>query len=610
MRPVRDLPEDACRRFRWALGAAVGLGVLHTLLLIRFLVYPDLNLDYPFIGGDGYDWISQALHIAGFDVRYPGRPPLFPLIMAVLERLGLLRLTPVLIQGAIVAVTVVLYRTVSGRYDRSIALVVSVAFFVNFSWRSLGLQIMADVPAACLMLAAICAFSRGLEDSDRLPWAGLWGGLAAVTQPVAFLVGGPAAIVLRYFRRSEFPASRMWVSGGLLVAPTLIWIPLRQVWLGPTGSGPLHWPLLGLHLDTVPFYLWTGIAFVGLPGAMLLIMGVVITVRRARRDPWALFLVAGIGVVAAFFCCYGFASKRLLVHAFVFVPFFWAEALSGIRKRSVWIPVSAALILWSWLPSPGPLGTPLRVALWPAPATYIEGKPEPRDLGDVRVDFSRPSLKVSYSPIRWSILVRASRASRSFRPPTSDVEVLPSDRSIVFLSRGPEDDARRYRIVGQLGNALRRRVKFVSHDRLKPLIDGLDLDPVGRILRYRVFRTSLPSIDGTFLVVTASGRRSSGSPGPTEAGRIEAHRLIENLPPTDDVVAVIAPPDREKDLLVWLAFLVHSTNFYIIDTADPTETLRELGCTGLGPLPTGVEPLVGRCRILGYPTSVILLAGE
>jgi len=76
-------------RDRWFV-ALVALCLASLGFFARVLVYPDLNLDYPFPGEDGLDWISNGLWWAGIDVRYTVRPPLLPWILAGLYRAGLL----------------------------------------------------------------------------------------------------------------------------------------------------------------------------------------------------------------------------------------------------------------------------------------------------------------------------------------------------------------------------------------------------------------------------------------------------------------------------------------------------------------------------------------
>ena len=52
------------------------LGLVRLALLAPELIPADLNLTYPFVGGDSHDWIANGLRLAGEDVRYSGRPPL------------------------------------------------------------------------------------------------------------------------------------------------------------------------------------------------------------------------------------------------------------------------------------------------------------------------------------------------------------------------------------------------------------------------------------------------------------------------------------------------------------------------------------------------------
>src|SRR5215470_13316235 len=92
--PAAVRPESSgrsVRRLAWVL-AALCLAVFAALA--PRLLYPDLNLDYPFVDGDSHDWIANGLFFAGDDVRYSGRPPLLPLGLALFERLGCLHLWP------------------------------------------------------------------------------------------------------------------------------------------------------------------------------------------------------------------------------------------------------------------------------------------------------------------------------------------------------------------------------------------------------------------------------------------------------------------------------------------------------------------------------------
>ncbi len=601
---------------RLALIASCVIGATHTLVLAFLLLYPDLNLAYPFRGGDSFDWISQALRFAGEDVRYPGRPPLLPLVMAGLERMSALHFTPLLIQLLIAVTTVVLFRVVAGQFSTKIALPVSIGFFVNYAWRSLGMEVMADVPAACLVLMALGAFSRALGRPKLYVLTGLLGGLSAVTQPLSLLLLLPMSCAVYLHRRGDLRTWRPWVGLILFVGPTLMWIPVQRLWLGSPGTGPLHWALLGLHPDNIPFYLWTGLAFVGLPGILLAARGFFVVLRRVGRDPWALVLLTSALLFVGFFSvAYGFAAKRFLVYAFVLVPFFWAEALSRFRRSTTVVIVCLVLVGWSWLPYPDRGNSPVRLAVWPAPATYLVSAPDRRPRGDVRPDLTDVKIEQPGPLLRWPVLSRAWQAKKAASPDI-DVEVLESDGAAIFLSRSERENSRRYLTVTRLGNALRRRVKFVSREQLRPFVDTLPLCPVGRILDWQVYRTEVPGLEGTFLVGFSSAEIqgqnfSVGSPTvgweSTEPILHTARGLVAGLPVNDDVVAVLTKPGSNDMLLTYLAFMVPSTNFYVISTEDPSETLIDLGCSNPVLLMEVSEVVVNACRLQGYQATVIRL---
>ncbi|MEN8163612.1 MAG: hypothetical protein ABFS37_05740 [Acidobacteriota bacterium] len=599
---------------RLVLIASCVIGATHTLVLALLLLYPDLNLDYPFMSGDSYDWISQALRFVGHDVRYPGRPPLFPLVMAGLERMSVLQFTPVLLQLLIAVTTVVLFRVIAGQFSTKIALPVSIAFFVNYAWRSLGMEIMADVPAACLILMSLGAFFRALDRPKLFVLAGLFGGLSAITQPVSLLLLLPMSGAIFLHRRGDLRTWWPWLGLLLFVGPTLMWLPVRRLWLGSPGAGPLHWALLGLHADTIPFYFWVGLAFVGLPGMLLAAWGFVGAFRRIGRDPWVLVLVTSAVLFVGFFSvAYGFAAKRFLVYAFVLVPFFWAEALSRFRRTTPFVFVCLALIGWSWLPYPDRGSSPLRLAVWPAPATYLAASPDQRPRGDVRPDLTDIRFEQPGRLLRRSVLSRAWFA-RKAASADIDVEVLETDGSAVFLSRSEKEDSRRYLTVTRLGNTLRRRIKFVSRKQLRPFVDSLSLRFVGRILDWQVYRNEVPGLQGTYLVVFSSDEVpeqgvSVGSPAEvwdSTAPILDTARgLVTRLPVNDDVVAVLTEPGSNDILLTYLAFLAPSTNFYVISTEDQSQTLLDLGCSNPMLLGEFSEAVVDTCRIQGYKATVI-----
>src|SRR5947209_406741 len=103
------------------------LGLVRLALLAPGLIPADLNLTYPFVGGDSHDWIANGLRLAGEDVRYSGRSPLLPLVIALLYRLSALSWLPLLLQGLFLATVLVFYRRAARLFPRGAAGVAGLA---------------------------------------------------------------------------------------------------------------------------------------------------------------------------------------------------------------------------------------------------------------------------------------------------------------------------------------------------------------------------------------------------------------------------------------------------------------------------------------------------
>ncbi len=330
------------RRLQWAL-AALCLALFAALA--PRLRYPDLNLDYPFVDGDSHDWIANGLHYAGHAVRFSARPPLLPLALAALDGLGALAWWPVLALLLFLA-------TVAGFYDLAARLVPPAAAFVaalvvllDASVLGLTLEVMADVPAACLLLWSVRAFvlAVGKGDGAGAPaarpgpgtgWAagdgpgpparhlgsgaeraagggrgapaaagnpgpdvtrsdggasraylgcGLLTALAALTQEAAVLLLPAAGATLLLLRRRALATWGPWAGALVVVLGEGAWLAVRRGVFAPRGY-PLigHLGLLGFHLSSWRYYLWSLVSLLGLPACLLLFAGIVIAAGIAR----------------------------------------------------------------------------------------------------------------------------------------------------------------------------------------------------------------------------------------------------------------------------------------------------------------------------------------
>src|SRR5436305_6985305 len=360
------------------------LCLLRLALLAPALVPADLNLTYPFLDGDSHDWIANGLRLAGEDVRYSGRPPLLPLAIALLHRLSALSWLPVLLQALFLG-TVLVFHTRAARLSdpgiRPAAFVVTLALLVNHSLADLSLQVMADVPASCLLFLAAEGFLRAgeAEPGRSRRWdlaSGLCAGLAALTQSAGVLWIPAAGATALVHRRRDLRSPWLWAGLAAPVALPALWALVQPPAFGGGGSiAREQWGLVSLHGGSAPFYLYALASLLGLPGALLLVPGAVLAARRAGREP-ALFLSLALGSALALFFVflYGFDAKRFLVYGVWPAGLLLAEVLARLSSRTSRAAFAAAaglLLIGSALPLPTTGQDPTAVGLWPAPPVHL-----------------------------------------------------------------------------------------------------------------------------------------------------------------------------------------------------------------------------------------------
>ncbi len=134
---------------------------------------------------------------------------------------------------------------------------------------------------------------REMEDSDRVPWSGLVGGLAALTRPEGYLFYGLLQVA-RVFHRPVRPPGAVrigWLVFGMFAVSHLVY---RWTFYGDivpntfhakTGGGPEMWER-GLHYVGEFAYRHLGLVIAGLIGAWVAVR------RGAARDMISLLLVS------------------------------------------------------------------------------------------------------------------------------------------------------------------------------------------------------------------------------------------------------------------------------------------------------------------------------
>jgi len=584
----------------------LGLCLLHLALLAPALVYPDLNLDYPFMDGDSPEWIAAGLRLAGHDVRDPGRSPLLPLAIALLDRLGALPWLPVALQVLFHATVLAFYGLAARQGPRSAAFAVSVALLLSHSLHGMSLQVMADVPASCLLFLAGRAFVR-----RRYPASGFLGGLSALTQAAGLLALVPAALTVLLHRRGDLRSGRLWAGALLFSALQGLWIALRLGVFGSVGHiAARQWDLIEPGTDSVFFYLYSLVSLLGLPGVLLLGAGLVLGIRAARRDDGRFFWLTLLAVLALFFAVfYGFDAKRFLVYLSWPAGLFIADGLGRLRARPAFVTAAGLLIAGSALPLPGEGNDPSWAGLWPLPPVYLHaamtarpsGSPVLRPSG-ITVETFPPADLPGFTNLRRAWRAREAWAAAP-RPERLDPARVAADHTALFLYEDASDGGGRHRTLSRLSNALSKRVKFVPAAWLEPWAAFLEIEPVGVIEPdYAVFRTRLPGAPGSWLLVTplegALRKQPPRAADPALRQALARAREIRRSLPGDGSIVVLFPGNDPARF--YLPFLLDNPDLIVVEP-EQEEALR-------GQI--AMAPLLAKRRIAGVEIREIEILGR
>jgi dolichyl-phosphate-mannose-protein mannosyltransferase len=549
-------------------GALALLTLLQAGFLAAHLVYPDLNLDYPFMDGDSHDWIANGLALAGHGVRSSGRAPLLPLTVAALDRTSALPWLPVLLTVLFHGTVLAFYTLAARLGSRRAAFAAALALLVNHALLGTSLQVMADVPASCLLFLGARSFLLAREEPRRYAGAGLLGGLSAVTQPIGVVAAVPAALTVVLRRRDHLRARSLWLGAALLAGLPILGAALQRATDGDIPASQLA--LVSLHAGSVPFYGRAFLSFLGWPACLLLVAGLVIALRE--RGDAALFTAALFAVLTGFFVfLYAWEAKRFLVYPVWMAGLLISAALSRL-PRPLFGAAAVALVALSAMPLPA----------------------DPQD----------PS---------WATLLHQVAAARPAPGPRLHPATFRQDRSALYLYERPSDGGGRYRTITRLGNALRKRVKYVPASWLEPWWSRVRVTRLGRITDdYAVYRAGLPGSGDTWLLVApaASGieRRldalAGGVPAPDSSGLAEARAIDAALAGWDGYVALIAV-GRPEPWQLYLPFLVRTTELYVAQPGEVGQVLDLFAAApDLGRQRVGTV-VVRRAELLGRRASLV-----
>ncbi|MEM9292326.1 MAG: hypothetical protein AAGD01_11645 [Acidobacteriota bacterium] len=484
------------------------------------------ELDYPFLGGDGAQWLADGFALAGAPWPYAGRPPLLPLLVALLEGIQALGLLIPLLALPVVIAPPLLYAFARRCAPPWAAATVGLALAFGHSWNAFSLEIMADVPATVLMLGSVLCLLALVEESQSSEHrtgrvaqlaggAGLLGALAVLTQQaalllppialLALLLGTPQAKSGEGFRW----VSRPWfVAAGIFALGPILWFGSKLLFFGTAGDLSVqHWSLLKPNAESVDEYAIGLLALAGLPAVVLAVVGAVVP----RKPPleavegviapgsadrlgraFALAWVLVVGVFFVFF--YHYMALRFLVYLLPPLLVLSARGLAWTGERGarpVALGLGSLLVLFAAAPRPASPHDAGTVLIWPAPTHALRWAGGASDSGSHQftgeLKLWSPHLRAS---LKHSLLVRiglvtvGGKSLREIPPGT-----LPREARLLWLS----DDARQQRLRRQrLANGLRRPALWAPTSLMTPLLPQLELKRQGRMAEFELFEVLEP----------------------------------------------------------------------------------------------------------------------
>ncbi|MEM6705371.1 MAG: hypothetical protein AAF690_21810, partial [Acidobacteriota bacterium] len=379
-----------------ALAAALYLATCSVLLW-----HQDFISNYPFFGGDSFDYLCNALHYLGYDVPFSVRPPLLPTLAALLDRTVSWSALPLFLAGSQAAAALALF--VAGRRltSEGFALTCMLSFLACDAANLFALTLDGVSLGASLLFVSVVLF-----DSDRPVAAGTLAGLSFVAHQLALLFLPAVAATL--LLRGRATRRRLALQALAAFAPWAgaYWL-LRLRLLGTVGDGSLrHWSLISPDLDGLLAY---AVFLPSAVGAPLLLAGsgaLLWDLSHDRRLSPLAWILPG-AVLAFFTVVYDWHAHRFVAYLIPFV-YLWLCAGWPVAPKA-WHRAAAALALaTAALPTAAGLMGQARV--WLAPGLHLD-VPLRSDQGSILVTLEE-LRSVSTGPSRPTTFGRIWRADQ------------------------------------------------------------------------------------------------------------------------------------------------------------------------------------------------------
>jgi len=289
-----------------------------------FLIYPDLNLSYPFLTPDSYDWIANGLFYSGYNVYSSFRAPGLPLVIAFFEKLDILNLLPLLNQLLMAGIFISIFKLIHTHFSKTTSFLTLLIIFFNFFIQNIGLYVLADIYAVFFILLGFLFYTRGSSKKNYIA-ASLFWALSFIFQ-YALLYFIPAIILHFIFFRRKTDLNNLLLSIIPFFSIIVPWFIYKEIKFGSiVYAGNAQAEYLRIHSDSMFFYLFNTMSVFGVLLFITIIIGLVLTAFIENRGKLLFLYSSGLIIITwviFWVFIYDGNDKRFIIYLFFFlIPF-------------------------------------------------------------------------------------------------------------------------------------------------------------------------------------------------------------------------------------------------------------------------------------------------
>jgi hypothetical protein len=374
-----------------------------------FSIVPDLNLFYPFLASDSYDWIANGLFLSGYDTNFSARPPGLPLVISLLAKIDFLEILPLINQLVLGGIILTFFKLTQRYFVKPIALILAAILFFNAFLANLSLYILADCYAVFFILLGSYFYLKAEDDQNEYFKSSIFLTISFFFQYALAYFLPAIALHFLIFRRKI--STKILLESIIIPAFLIpIWVIAKGMLSRISGSEVLHTKLINFHADSVPFYFVNIVAVLGLWVFIGVLIGFLVYIKRfvARDEKMKRFLsfnlLAILFWVLFWVFLYDWNDRRFIVYLLpsilpflgVLLIYSYGKLWNSPLKKSIFILLVLFLAWSSSLPYKNFFSVST-LALTNNYALEFNQVKSPRNEKVVRINTGKITLK-RYSP--------------------------------------------------------------------------------------------------------------------------------------------------------------------------------------------------------------------